>query len=161
MGPTDALFWALDLVPELRSTMGALLILERGPAHERLRDTFLRVVAGMPRMRQRVVETPLNLAAPEWLDDPEFDLDYHLRTIAVPPPRSMADLLAELGPLFATPLDRDRPLWEAYYADGLVDDRAAVFVMPLRRWSVTIPSRSRSTATETWSTSDSTSIPSP
>jgi WS/DGAT/MGAT family acyltransferase len=127
MSATDALFWALDVVPELRSTTGALLILERAPTPERLRTDFLRIVAGMPRLRQRVVETPFNLAPPEWLDDPGFDLDYHLRTIAVPLPGAMAELLAELGPLFATPLDRDRPLWEAYYTEGLVDGRAAVF----------------------------------
>ena len=127
MNATDALFWALDVVPELRSTTGGLMILERAPAPERLRADFLRLVAGVPRLRQRVVETPLGLAPPEWFDDADFDLDYHLRTIAAPPPGGMADLLAELGPLFATPLDRERPLWEAYYADGLSGGRAAVF----------------------------------
>ena len=127
MNATDALFWALDVVPELRSTTGALLILERAPTTERLREEFLRIVAEVPRLRQRVVATPLNLAPPEWLDDPAFDLDYHLRTIAVPPPGTLAELLEELSPLFATPLDRDRPLWEAYFTDGLVDGRAALF----------------------------------
>ena len=86
MSATDALFWALDVVPELRSTTGALLILERAPTPERLRTDFLRIVAGMPRLRQRVAETPFNLAPPEWLDDPGFDLDYHLRTSGCPRP---------------------------------------------------------------------------
>jgi diacylglycerol O-acyltransferase / wax synthase len=128
MNATDALFWLLDTVPDLRSTVGALIILDRPPEPGRLRDDFMRLAASYPRLRQRVLDAPLNLAPPEWVEDEQFDLDYHLRTIAVPPPGSMADLLDSLGPLFATPLDRDRPLWEAYDAGRLVDDRSAVFV---------------------------------
>jgi diacylglycerol O-acyltransferase len=128
MNPSDALFWLLDTVPELRSTIGVVMILERAPALDRLRAEFRRLAVGFPRMRQRVVETPLNLAPPEWIDDPQFDLDYHLRSIAVPAPGGMAELLAELGPFYASPLDRDRPLWEAYLAEGLLDGRAAVFL---------------------------------
>jgi WS/DGAT/MGAT family acyltransferase len=127
MSPSDAVFWSLDRVPELRSTFGALMLLERPPAPERMRAEIARVTAGLPRMRQRVLEVPLNLALPEWADDPQYDLDYHLRTIAVPSPGGMAELLTELGPLYASPLDRDRPLWELYVAEGLVDGRAAVF----------------------------------
>jgi WS/DGAT/MGAT family acyltransferase len=84
--------------------------------------------AGLPRLRQRVVGAPLNLATPEWVDDEHFDVDYHVRRVAVPAPGGMAELLAELGPLYASPLDRDRPLWEAYVAEGLIDGRGAVFV---------------------------------
>ena len=79
-------------------------------------------------MRQRVVEVPLNLAPPEWVDDPQFDLDYHLRSLAVPSPGNLDELLAEVSPLFATPLDRSRPLWEAYVAEGLSIGRGALFV---------------------------------
>jgi len=126
MNPTDALFWFLDTIPELRSTIGALLILERAPAPERLRAALARLSAGLPRMRQCVIDSPFNLAPPEWIEDLQFDLDYHLRSIAVPAPGGMAELFAECGPLFATPLDRDRPLWEAYFAEGLLDGRAAL-----------------------------------
>ena len=128
MNATDALFWLLDTVPDLRSTVGALIILDRPPEPGGLRAAFMRLVASYSRLRQRVLDAPLNLAPPEWVEDEQFDLDYHLRTIAVPSPGSMADLLDSLGPLFATPLDRERPLWEAYDAGRLVDDRSAVFV---------------------------------
>jgi diacylglycerol O-acyltransferase len=128
MNAIDALFWSLDTLPELRSTTGALLLLERPPAAGRVREEFERLTVALPRLRQRVVEVPFNLAPPEWIDDPEFDLDYHLRSVGVPFPGGMAELLAELGPLYASPLDRDRPLWEAYFAEGLVDGRAAVFI---------------------------------
>jgi len=128
MNPNDALFWFLDTVPELRSTIGALMILARTPSLDRLRAEFERLADGFPRMRQRAVEAPLNLAPPEWIEDPQFDLGYHLRPIAVPAPGGMLELLAELGPLYASPLDRERPLWEAYLAEGLLDGRAAVFM---------------------------------
>lgn len=128
MNATDALFWLLEAVPDLRSTVGGLLVLDGEPEPGRLRDDFARLVAGYPRMRQRVVDAPFNLAPPEWVEDDQFDLDYHLRTIAAPAPGSMADLLESLGPLFATPLDRDRPLWEAYDMGRLVDGRSAVFM---------------------------------
>ncbi|MFN8545290.1 MAG: wax ester/triacylglycerol synthase family O-acyltransferase [Candidatus Binatia bacterium] len=128
MNPTDALFWYLDTIPELRSTIGALVRLERAPDADRLRAEIGRMAQALPRMHQVVAETPLGLAPPEWLDDGQFDLDYHVRTIAVPAPGSMAELLAAVGPLYATPLDRNRPLWEAYVAEGLEGGRAAVFL---------------------------------
>jgi len=128
MNPSDALFWMLDTIPELRSTIGTVLLLAKAPDRQRLRTDFLRLMSGLPRMRQRVVEVPFNLAPPEWIDDREFDLDYHLRSIAVPAPGGMAELLAELGPFYASPLDRKRPLWEAYVAEGLIGGRAAVFL---------------------------------
>ncbi len=128
MNPTDALFWTMDKVPELRSTIGALLILDRPPSHVRLREQFEQLSTAFVRMRQRVVEVPFALAPPEWVDDRQFDLDYHLRYVAVPAPGGMSEVLTELGPLYATALDRDRPLWEAYAAEGLADGRGAVFL---------------------------------
>jgi diacylglycerol O-acyltransferase / wax synthase len=127
MNASDALLWALDALPELRSTIGVLLVLEATPDPERVHAEFVRLAASLPRLRQRVLEAPFNLAPPEWVDDPQFDLDYHVRTIAVPAPGGMAELLAELGPLYSSPLDRQRPLWEIYLAEGLADDRSAVF----------------------------------
>ena len=127
MNPTDALFWTMDKIPELRSTIGALLILDGVPDRERIAAELLRISAALPRMYQRVVEVPGGLAPPEWLDDRQFDLDYHLRHVMVPPPGGLAELLAELSPLYATSLDRDRPLWEAYLAGGLMGGRGAVF----------------------------------
>ena len=128
MNPTDALFWTMDRIPELRSTIGALVLLQRPVSRERMLAEYARVAARLPRMRQRVVDVPLGLAPPEWVDDPQFDLEYHLRHIAVPHPGGLPELLAEIGPLYATSLDRDRPLWEAYVAEGLADGRGAMFV---------------------------------
>jgi WS/DGAT/MGAT family acyltransferase len=128
MNPTDALFWLMDKIPEMRSTTGALLLLERTPSRQRIRAAFERICNNLPRLRQRVVPVPLALAPPEWVDDPQFDLDYHLRHVAISAPGGLDDLLEELSPLYATALDPERPLWEAYVAEGLLDGRGAVFV---------------------------------
>jgi diacylglycerol O-acyltransferase len=128
MNAMDALFWTMDKVPDLRSTVGALLLLERPPSRERLREAFARLSFGFARMRQRVVEVPLMLAPPEWVGDRQFDLDYHLRYLAVPAPGTVESLLAALSPLYATSFDHARPLWEAYVAEGLADGRGAVLL---------------------------------
>jgi diacylglycerol O-acyltransferase len=128
MNAMDALFWTMDKVPDLRSTVGALLILARPPPRERLREAFARLSVDFVRLHQRVVEVPLMLAPPEWVDDEQFDLDYHLRHLAVPAPGTVENLLAVLSPLYATSFDHARPLWEAYVAEGLLDGRGAVLL---------------------------------
>lgn len=128
MNPTDAVFWFMDKIPEFRSMIGALILLERPPSRQRIREDFERLAGRLPRMRQRVVEVPLGLAPPEWVDDNQFDLDYHLRQVAVPAPGGMDELLQQISPLYATPFDCKRPLWEAYVAEGLLGGRGAVFV---------------------------------
>jgi WS/DGAT/MGAT family acyltransferase len=128
MNPTDALFWLLDKVPDLRSTAGALAILERAPTRQRIREEFDRLSRELVRLRQRVVEVPLGLAPPEWVEDPQFDRDYHLRFVAIPGSSGMEELLEEISPLYATAFDPERPLWEAYVAEGLAGGRGAVFL---------------------------------
>ncbi|HEX7408161.1 MAG TPA: wax ester/triacylglycerol synthase family O-acyltransferase [Candidatus Binatia bacterium] len=128
MNPTDALFWLLDKIPDLRSTIGALLILERVPARQRIHEEFERLSGQLVRMRQRVAEVPFGLAPPEWIEDPQFDCDYHLRYLAAPAPGGMDDLLEEISPFYATAFDPERPLWEAYVVEGLADGRGALFI---------------------------------
>lgn len=128
MNPTDALFWLMDKIPEMRSTIGALVILERSPTRERIREEFQRISSELVRMRQRVVEVPFSLAPPEWMEDRQFDLDYHVRCVAVPAPGGIEELLTEFGPWYATAFDPNRPLWEAYVAEGLLGGRGALFV---------------------------------
>jgi diacylglycerol O-acyltransferase / wax synthase len=128
MSPTDAVLWYMGKIADYRSTIGSLVILAHQPPADRLRAEMERLSALLPRMRQRVVEVPFALAPPEWVEDDQFDLDYHLRSLAVPKSAGIDDLLDELSPLYATPFDPDRPLWEAYVVDGLVDGRGAVFI---------------------------------
>ncbi|HEV3225548.1 MAG TPA: wax ester/triacylglycerol synthase family O-acyltransferase [Acidimicrobiales bacterium] len=76
--------------------------------------------------RRRLAEIPMGLHHPLWIEDPDFDLDYHLRHIAVPPPggdRQLADLAAHLVTIH---LDRSRPLWESWAIEGLDNGHMAV-----------------------------------
>lgn len=81
----------------------------------------------VPRYRQRVVPVPFGLGHPLWVDDPEFDLSYHLRRSAVPSPGGMGDLLEYVARVHARPLDRSRPLWEMYLIEGLEGGRMALY----------------------------------
>ena len=80
----------------------------------------------MPRYRQRVAEVPGHLANPVWVDDPDFDIAYHVRRSGLPRPGTEAQLLDLVSRLTSRPLDRTRPLWEAYLVEGLSDNRVAV-----------------------------------
>lgn len=126
MAPTDALFWYAErALPELRPIIAGLYVLAHPPDAAAARATLEAALAHVPRLRQRVVEAPGDLGLPEWVDDPHLDLDYHLRHVSLPPPGSRRALLDLAGALFATPLDRQRPLWEATWIDGLEGGRSA------------------------------------
>jgi WS/DGAT/MGAT family acyltransferase len=83
----------------------------------------------LPPLRRRLVEVPLGLDHPSWIDDPNFDLDFHVRHTAVPPPGSDAQLATTVSRLVARPLDRRRPLWLSYVIEGLAGDRFAVLTI--------------------------------
>lgn len=73
----------------------------------------------LPPFRWRLVQVPLGLDYPYWIEAPEFDLEFHVREIALPPPGNAAQLADQVGMITARPLDRSRPLWELYVIDGL------------------------------------------
>lgn len=72
-----------------------------------------------PVFRQRLVEVPLDLGHPYWFDDPDFELDFHITHVALPPPADTAELLRLAARFFSRPLDKQRPLWEVMVAEGL------------------------------------------
>ena len=69
--------------------------------------------------RQRIADVPLSLDYPYWVDDPDFDLEFHVRHIALPKPGDWRQLCIQAARLHARPLDVTRPLWEAYVIEGL------------------------------------------
>jgi WS/DGAT/MGAT family acyltransferase len=79
-------------------------------------------------MKQRLVEIPLGLDLPYWIDDPDFDLDFHIRHVAVPPPGDHAQLAALVGRLIGRPLDRARPLWELNVIESIEGGDVALLV---------------------------------
>ena len=69
--------------------------------------------------RQRLVEVPLAMGHPYWVEDPDFDLDLHMPHIGVPRPGGKDELMRLAADIFARPLSRRRPLWEMTFVDGL------------------------------------------
>src|SRR5438270_10621808 len=80
----------------------------------------------LPPFRWRLKQVPLDLDYPYWIDDPDFDLEYHVRELALAPPPTDAKLADQVARIFSRPLDRSRPLWELYLIHGLQDGRVAV-----------------------------------
>ena len=97
-----------------------------GYAFDKVKDFIASRLHLVPPFRRRVVEVPFRLNHPIWVEDPDFDLDYHIRRIGAPSPgghEELADLAAQIA---STPLDRSRPLWELYVVEGLADGNIGV-----------------------------------
>jgi diacylglycerol O-acyltransferase / wax synthase len=86
---------------------------------------FPRLQAMAP-LRYQLVDIPMKLHHPMWAINEEIDFDYHVRPIRVPAPGGRRELDQLIGEIASTPLDRNRPLWEMYVAEGLADDRIAI-----------------------------------
>ena len=99
-----------------------------GPAPtygEFVRAIVARLV-GLPRFRQRVRRVPLDLGRPVWIDDPHFQLLYHVRHTAVPRPGGAEELRNLAGRVLGQRLDLSRPLWEMWLVEGLENGRWAI-----------------------------------
>ena len=80
----------------------------------------------LPTFRWRLVQVPLGLDHPYWVDDPGVDVDYHVRELALPSPGDDRQLAEQVARIAARPLDRSRPLWEMYVIHGLHDGAVAL-----------------------------------
>ncbi len=80
----------------------------------------------VPRYRQRLRFVPFGQGRPVWVDESDFDLEHHVRHTALPPPGGESELRALAGRLFAQRLDRDKPLWEIWFVEGLGEGRFAL-----------------------------------
>ncbi|QBX54445.1 wax ester/triacylglycerol synthase family O-acyltransferase [Nocardioides seonyuensis] len=94
--------------------------------YERLVELIDDRIAFVPRYRQKLQWVPGKLANPSWVDDPSFDLGYHVRRSALPRPGSMDQLRDLVARIASRPLDRSRPLWECYFVEGLAEGRVAL-----------------------------------
>src|SRR4051795_10935078 len=120
----------------------SFLHLERGPVHmhvascmtfEGPRPSYDDLVHGIegrlhlvPRYRQRLAFVPFEQGRPVWVDDPHFNVSYHVRNTALPPPGSDEQLRRLCGRLFSQRLDRDKPLWGSWLVSRLAGDRFAM-----------------------------------
>ena len=126
MSDAEAIMWAVEKDPALRSDFTNITVLDGRPDEDRLRAKLEAALDEIPRLTQRVVSPPLRLAPPEWRDDPTLDLDYHLRKVAAPAPGGTRELLDVAAACASTPLDRSRPLWEFTLVEGLDGGRTAL-----------------------------------
>jgi len=127
----DAAFLALETANST-GHVGGVCILDPKEAPAPLTLARLTEVLGerlplVPVLRRKLLNVPLGLDQPYWVDDPAFDIEYHIREIALPRPGSDAQLSEQVARLHARPLDRSRPLWEIYLITGLAKRRAAVY----------------------------------
>jgi WS/DGAT/MGAT family acyltransferase len=122
----EALMLTVERDPVLRSSFLNLTLLDRAPDYDRFRARMANAIRGLPRLRQRVELAQLPLAPPEWVDDPEFDLDYHVRRVALPAPGTDRQLLDLSALWLQDPFDPRRPLWQMTVVEGLSGGRAAL-----------------------------------
>src|SRR4051812_19226291 len=126
MSPMDASFLHIE-GPMNPMHIGGVSIFEGpAPAFERLEEMVEGKLGLVPRYRQRVRFIPLGLGRPVWIDDPHFNLSYHLRHSALPAPGSEEQLRRTAARIFAQRLDRTKPLWEIWMLEGLEENRWAL-----------------------------------
>ena len=105
---------------------GTIIVDGKPPSFEDLRRHVSDRLTLVPRFRQKVTKTPLGLSNPVWADDPDFDIDWHVRHVALPSPGSDEQLRELVGRVMSQPLDFARPLWQLYLVEGLKGKRHAV-----------------------------------
>jgi WS/DGAT/MGAT family acyltransferase len=122
----DASFLHLERSGERLHVASVTIFDGPAPSWDELRAHVEARLHLVPRFRQRLAEVPLHQGRPVWVDDPHFNLRYHLRHAGLPAPGSEQQLKNLAGRLFAQPLDRTKPLWELSLVDGLWDERFAL-----------------------------------
>ena len=126
MSDAEGLMWRLEKDPHLSSTFANVTILDRRPDFDALLRRLERATYAIPRLRQRVQPAPVNIGAPMWVDDPNFDLRYHVRHVSLPKPGTMRQLLDYASLITADAFDRTRPLWQFVVVDGLKGGKSAL-----------------------------------
>ena len=127
----DASFLALE-TPGVYGHVGSVCILDAAAAPEpvtlekltRLLESRLHLV---PMFRRRLAKVPFGFDQPYWIEDPDFDIEFHVREIALPAPGDDKQLAEQAARLHSRQLDRSRPLWELYLISGLSGGRAAIY----------------------------------
>ena len=126
MTDAEALMWQAERNPGMRSAFSSVTFLDRAPDVARFRQRMARAVVAIPRLRQRVVDIAGGWVPPAWADDEHFDLDFHVRHLALPAPATRRQLLDLAALLHEEVFDPSRPLWQFTVVEGLEGDEAAL-----------------------------------
>ena len=127
----DGAFLSLESPTTHLHIVGALILepdrdRDTGAPFERIRSTVVERLPLVPPFRKRMVEVPFGLQHPSMVDDPDFDIDYHLRRVGLPAPGTRDELAVLVAEIASHPLDRNRPLWEFHVVEGLEAGRLAL-----------------------------------
>jgi WS/DGAT/MGAT family acyltransferase len=131
LGPQDASFLYIE-TRNVHQHVGGVAVLDpsTAPGGRLAYDDLVRVISSRlhlaPRFRQKVVFPPFAVARPVWVDDASFDPSFHLRRAALPSPGGRRELIDFVQRVISRPLDRTKPLWEAYLIEGMEDGLVAV-----------------------------------
>lgn len=120
---------AEDSDPNVSLAIGAVAVMAGPmPDFDTLRATLADRILSVPRLRQVLRTRPLDLGAPDWVDDPHLDLTRHVRRAALPRPGDDAALFGWVADIMERRLDRDHPLWQCWVVDGLPCNRWAILM---------------------------------
>jgi WS/DGAT/MGAT family acyltransferase len=122
----DASFLHLEDSSSHMHVAGVMLFEGPPSPYAELLEAFERRLHLVPRYRQRLAFPRFEMGRPFWVDDPSFNLDYHVRHTALPRPGSEEQLRQLVGRIFSQRLDRSKPLWELWLVQGLEDNRFAL-----------------------------------
>jgi diacylglycerol O-acyltransferase / wax synthase len=123
--PADAMFLHLE-DDRTHMHVASVTIFEGSVDYQAALDEVNRRLHLVPRFRQKLAFVPYGLERPVWVDDPHFNIEYHLRHTALPSPGTEDQLKKLAGRIMAQQLDRTKPLWEIWLVDKLVGDRFAM-----------------------------------
>ena len=122
----DEMFLHLE-GPTTHMHVGGIALFEgEAPDYDDVLEMIARRLQYVPRFRQKLATVPLGLGRPVWVDDPHFNIEYHVRHTALPAPGSRAKLNRLVARIMSQQLDRAKPLWEIWFAEGLAGNRFAL-----------------------------------
>ena len=128
LGPVDYLMHRGEANPRTRSGIMALELLDTTPNWEQFRTRLENASRRVLRLRQKVVVPTLPTAAPRWVVDPDFNLDFHVRRVRVSEPGTLREVFDLAEVILQSPMDISRPLWSATLVEGLADGKAATLL---------------------------------
>ena len=123
--PADAMFLHLE-DDRTHMHVASVTIFEGAVDYQEALDEVHRRLHLVPRFRQKLAFVPFNLERPVWVDDPHFNVEYHVRHTALPEPGTEDSLKRLAGRIMSQQLDKTKPLWEIWLVDKLAGDRFAM-----------------------------------
>jgi WS/DGAT/MGAT family acyltransferase len=128
LGPVDYLMHRGEANPRTRSGIMALELLDATPDWDRFRTRFENASRRVLRLRQKVVVPTFPTAAPRWVVDPDFNLDFHVRRVRVSGSGTLREVFDLAEVILQSPMDISRPLWTATLVEGLAEGKAAMLL---------------------------------